>query len=75
MKIFNRIRIYLIGLLIVFIVILFGHFITTTYAFERGFNRSAFKESRGVVFEDFNNDFTSTNDWIFGRGLEGRVYR
>ncbi len=75
LKIFNRIRIYLIGLLIVFIVILFGHFITTTYAFERGFNRSAFEESRGVVFEDFNNDFTSNNDWIFGRGLEGRVYR
>ena len=27
------------------------------------------------MFEDFNNDFTSNNDWIFGRGLEGRVYR
>jgi len=75
LKIYNRIRVYLTGLLLVLLVIIFGHLLSSTYAFQRGFNKNAFNESRGVVFEDFFYDFTTINDWLFGRGLEGKIRR
>ncbi len=43
--------------------------------FERGVSIEAWEESRGTVVQDFFDDFTSTNDWIFGRGLNGLVKR
>ncbi len=71
----HRMRMYLIGVLSLTLLIAFGYLITSTYAFERGFGKDAFEESRGLVFIDFFDDFNSLHDWIFGRGIEGRVYR
>jgi predicted membrane protein len=36
---------------------------------------SGFEESRSRVFTDFFEDFNSSSDWLFGRGLEGTVRR
>lgn len=71
----HRIKIYLIGIFIVAAFAAFGYLLASTYAFERGFGKDAFQESRGLVFEDFFEDFNTAGDWIFGRGIEGRVYR
>lgn len=70
-----RIKLYLAGILIFMLVMAFGYIIKSSYAFERGFSKEGFQESRGEVFTDFFNDFTSTGDWLFGRGIQGRVYR
>ena len=71
----HRTKMYLAGILIVMFVLSFGYLLKSTYAFERGFSKEGFQESRGAVFTDFFEDFTSTQDWIFGRGIQGRVYR
>jgi len=71
----KRVAMYIMGLLLVVIVFSFGYLLQSTYAFERGFSKDAFEESRGAVFRDFHEDFTSASDWIFGRGIMGRVYR
>ncbi len=71
----KRVSMYLAGFLLVILIFSFGYLVKSTYAFERGFSKAAFEESRGAVFRDFYEDFTSANDWIFGRGIMGRVYR
>lgn len=71
----QRTKMYLAGILVLLMVLAFGYLLKSTYAFERGFDREGFQESRGSVFTDFFADFTSTKDWIFGRGIQGRVYR
>jgi hypothetical protein len=52
-----------------------GYLLQSTYAFERGFSKAGFEQSRSAVFDDFFEDFKSPSDWIFGRGIEGRVFR
>ncbi len=71
----QRMRIYFSGWLIVLLLIIFGYLFASTYAFQRGFNRNAFEESRGLVFQDFFADFSSLQDWSFGRGLLGTISR
>ena len=75
LNISQRTKIYLVGLLIIFLFLTFGYLLMSTYAFERGFSKDAFEESRGAVFNDFFLDFTSIGDWVFGRGLQGTVFR
>jgi hypothetical protein len=38
-------------------------------------SRAGYLESREVVFRDFFSDFKSTKDWIFGRGIDGKILR
>ncbi len=71
----DRIRIYFSLYFLILFLIMFGYLFTSTYAFERGFSGNAFEESRGLVFEAFFYDFDTTIDWIFGRGLDGRILR
>lgn len=71
----RRTRIYLLGIASVFLFISLGYLVQSTYAFERGFSKAGFEQSRSAVFDDFFEDFRSIDDWIFGRGIEGRVYR
>ncbi len=71
----HRTKMYLTGILMLMLILSFGYLVRSTYAFERGFSREGFQESREAVFTDFFEDFTSTKEWIFGRGIQGRVYR
>ena len=71
----HRTKMYLTGIVIFILLLSFGYLVQSTYAFERGFSKEGFQESRESVFTDFFEDFTSVNDWIFGRGIQGRVYR
>ena len=71
----RRTKIYLIGIASVFLFISLGYLLQSTYAFERGFSKAGFEQSRSAVFDDFFEDFKSPSDWIFGRGIEGRVFR
>lgn len=48
---------------------------TQLRVFERGFNQEGLEKSRGQVFEDFFSDFKGTSDYLFGRGLNGRIKR
>ncbi len=75
LKLEHRIKIYLIGLLILVLIPILANVISSSYAFERGFSKKGFDESRGLVFRDFYDDFDSVKDWIFGRGIDGRIYR
>jgi len=75
LSIVHRTKMYLTGILIIILLLSFGYVVKSTYAFERGFSRQGFQESRESVFADFFEDFTTTQDWIFGRGIQGRVYR
>lgn len=68
-------KIYFLGLILIVALLSFGYLLMSTYAFQRGISKEGFEESRGKVFEDFSIDFSSTSDWIFGRGLDGRVLR
>ena len=68
-------KMYLTGIFLIIFMLLFGYVVKSTYAFERGFSKEGFQESRESVFTDFFEDFTSGKDWIFGRGIQGRVYR
>lgn len=70
-----RMKIYFSGLILVILFIGLGYLITETNAFQRGFNKSAFEESRGLIFEDYFADFNTAKDWIIGRGLLGTVSR
>lgn len=75
-KAFDRFKIYLSGLLILVLFLAFGYLFTSSYAFQRGFSRDAFIESRGTVFQGFFYDFGSRKpDWIFGRGIDGTILR
>ena len=71
----ERMKIYFAGLFLTLFIVAFGHFVQSSYAFQRGFTKDALEESRGVVFEAFFSDFNSTTDLIFGRGLGGTVLR
>jgi hypothetical protein len=71
----DRIKVYFAGLMVIVFLFTFGHIITSSYAFQRGFTRDAFDQSRGNAFKAFFYDFRSTSDWIFGRGLDGTVLR
>jgi hypothetical protein len=72
----DRMKIYFMGIILSTMILAFGYLAKSSYAFERGgFTKEAFEESRGAVFYDFFFDFNSVSDWIFGRGLEGRVLR
>jgi len=75
LKIGDRMKIYLAGLVIIIALLLYGNLFKSTFVFQRGFNKEAFEESRGVIFEAFFNDFGTTSDWIFGRGINGTVLR
>jgi hypothetical protein len=57
------------------IFLILGDSIFNLYIFERGFSKDAWEESRGQVMVDFFSDFKSPIDWIFGRGLDGKVFR
>jgi hypothetical protein len=71
----DRLKIYFVGLTIIILLLSFSNLVTSSYAFQRGFSKAGFIESRGMIFEDFFSDFSSAPDWIFGRGLEGTVLR
>jgi hypothetical protein len=71
----DRVTIYFSALVFIILIMLFGYLTQSSYAFERGFSKDAFDESRGLVFEDFFNDFRSASDWIYGRGIDGTVLR
>ena len=75
LKMADRMKIYFSGLLLILFSLTFGYILTSSYAFQRGMSKSGFEESRNVVFEGFFSDFGSTNDWVFGRGLNGTVLR
>ena len=71
----ERMKMYYSGLVLLLLVLMFGYLFTSTYVFQRGFNKDAFEMSRGTVIESFFFDFKSTSDWILGRGLDGTVLR
>lgn len=71
----DRMKIYISAYVLIILFIAVGYLFTSTYAFQRGFNKSGFEDSRGLVFEDFFMDFNSAQDWIIGRGLLGTVKR
>ena len=75
LKRIDRMQIYFIGIAMVLILVNFSYLFLQTYAFQRGFDRSAFEASRGIVFQDFFQDFNSIQDWLLGRGLLGTVTR
>jgi hypothetical protein len=75
LKIADRFKMYYSILILTILFVTFGYLITSSYAFQRGFDKDAFEASRGGVFGDFFSDFSSTTDWIFGRGLLGNVLR
>lgn len=45
------------------------------YIFERQLSQKGWEDSRGLVVDEFFDDFKSSEDWIFGRGLNGQVQR
>lgn len=69
----DRLKIYFAALILIIMVLSFGYLARSSYAFQRGFTKGAFEESRGVAFESFLYDFNSASDWTFGRGLDGKV--
>jgi hypothetical protein len=74
-KITLAIRYSLLFLIIIPTILLYSENITQLTVFQRGFDRDAWDESRGVVMLDFFEDFVSTQDWVFGRGLNGKIKR
>lgn len=71
----DRAKVYFSALLLVIIILLFGHVATSSYVFERGFTKDAFEASRGDVFEGFFLDFNTISDITFGRGIGGTILR
>jgi hypothetical protein len=73
----KKVRLFVIIALSVFaFVLMFGMLKNSLYIFERGLDSDAWDETRGAVFTDFFADFgTVAGDWIWGRGLEGKVLR
>jgi hypothetical protein len=71
----DRFKIYFSGFIIIMMLLITSSIIKSSYAFQRGFNQEAFEASRGRVFQDFFEDFNTTSDWIFGRGIDGTVLR
>ncbi len=76
LKVNDRFQMYFWGILILMLFMVVGRsLVESTYAFQRGFNKVALLESRSGVMRAFFYDFRSTNDWLFGRGIEGTVLR
>ena len=70
-------KIYLIltGFIILSFAVAYPYLEKNVFVFQRGFNSESLDESRGDVFRAFFHDFSSTTDWVFGRGLSGTVLR
>ena len=62
-------------LLLIAVVAVANVFASKLFIFERGLDSDAWDESRGRVVDEFFADFTSQSDWLFGRGIDGRVLR
>jgi hypothetical protein len=58
-----------------FVFVLFEPVLSSAYVFQRGFDTASLEASRERVFEDFFIDFSGTNEWLFGRGLDGDILR
>ncbi|MBE0674220.1 MAG: hypothetical protein IH591_06130, partial [Bacteroidales bacterium] len=71
----DRMKIYFSGLLAIFVILAFSYIFESTLAFQRGFSKAGFEESRGLVLEDFLIDFNKTSEWMFGRGIDGNILR
>lgn len=72
----NRKVIYFyVFIFLIMVIFSFDYITKSAYIFQRGFNQSAFQESRGRVLEDFFLDFASKKDWLWGRGLDGTILR
>jgi hypothetical protein len=66
----------MVGIAVFAFTMALGFLSKKLYIFERGLNKEGWDESRGSVFRDFFSDFGSKpGDWIWGRGLDGRVLR
>lgn len=66
----------IVGIAVFAFIMALGFLSKKLYIFERGLNKDGWDESRGSVFRDFFSDFgTKTGDWIWGRGLDGKVLR
>ena len=73
----KKVRLFVIIALMVFAFFMtFSILKNNLYIFERGLDSDAWDETRGAVFTDFFADFgTASGDWLWGRGLEGKVLR
>jgi hypothetical protein len=73
----KKVRLFVVISLVVFgFFMMFSTLKSNVYIFERGLDSDAWDETRGAVFTDFFADFgTSAGDWLWGRGLEGKVLR
>ena len=65
----------LIGSLAVLFILSFSFLQANIYVFQRGFSADSWNESRGGVLESFFQDFSSKSEWLFGRGLNGKIMR
>lgn len=66
----------MVTVVVLAMVMMLGTLKSSLYIFERGFDSAAFEETRGSVFKEFFADFgTVSSDWLWGRGLDGRVLR
>jgi len=67
---------FFVGLGVFFFILALGTLSSKLYIFERGLNKEGWDESRGAIFDDFFADFGSNpGDWIWGRGLDGKILR
>jgi hypothetical protein len=67
---------FFVGLAVFVFVLMLGTLSSKLYIFERGLNKEGWDESRGAIFDDFFADFGSNPaDWIWGRGLDGKILR
>lgn len=64
-----------IFLLIAGAIVIFTTYASELYVFQRGIDFSSVMFSRDNVWIDFFTDFTKTQDWVFGRGLNGTIKR
>jgi hypothetical protein len=65
-----------VGIAVFAFIMALGFLSKKLLIFERGLDKDGWDESRGSVFRDFFSDFgTKPGDWIWGRGLDGRVLR
>jgi hypothetical protein len=66
----------IVGVAVFVFIMALGFLSKKLYIFERGLDKEGWEESRGSVFRDFFSDFgKKSGDWIWGRGLDGKVLR
>jgi hypothetical protein len=65
----------LLFLMIIPIILSYSENIAQLSVFERGISQEGWEKSRGIVVDEFFEDFTSVSDWVFGRGLNGTIKR